>query len=322
MKHPNNKTVNFIDLFAGIGGFRIALEKAGAKCVFSSEIDKWACETYNRNFGEIPSGDITKISTSKIPDHDILCAGFPCQSFSIGGYRKGFDDVRGTMFFEVARILKGKKPLAFILENVRGILNHDKGNTVKTIRDILNSLDYDFFESIINAKDQGLPQNRERWFCVGFKKEMKVTNFEFPKKKALRKTVYDLLEQNVEGHEMTKIAAMHVKNHYAQFASKANTMTIASEIRPSRCVMKNNGISPCLTAKMGTGGNNVPVIVELERKFTVRECLRLMGFPEHYKIKRDYHQSYKQIGNSIPVPVAENIARQVLKEIKHPLLQC
>lgn len=321
MKKQNNETLYFIDLFAGIGGFRIALENAGAKCVFSSEIDKWACDTYNKNFGEFPSGDITKIDASKIPDHDILCAGFPCQSFSIGGYRKGFEDARGTMFFEVARILKEKKPSAFILENVRGILNHDHGNTVETIRNILDSLGYNFFESIINAKDHGLPQNRERWFCIGFRKGMGISNFKFPKKITLKKTVYDLLEQNVKGHEMTKIAAMHVKNHYARFSAKADSMTIASEIRPSRCVMKNNGITPCLTAKMGTGGNNVPVIVELERKLTVRECLRLMGFPDYYEIREHHHQSYKQIGNSVPVPVVENISRQVLKEIRRPLLQ-
>ncbi len=315
MKQQDKNTLRFIDLFAGIGGFRIALESVGAKCVFSSEIDKRASETYEMNFGEFPSGDITKISESDIPNHDILCAGFPCQAFSIGGYRKGFEDTRGTMFFEVAKILKKKKPSAFILENVRGILNHDNGKTIETIRGILNSLGYDFFESLLNTKDHGLPQNRDRWFCVGFKKNLKITNFEFPEKIPLKKTFSDLLEENVQGHEMTKIAAMHVKNHYARFSNKVDSITIASEIRPSRCNMKNDGISPCLTAKMGTGGNNVPVIVELERKFTVRECLRLMGFPEEYKIRELNHQSYKQIGNSVVVPIVASIASRVIKKI-------
>jgi len=315
LKKQNNNTLNFIDLFAGIGGFRIALERTGAKCVFSSEIDKWACETYERNFGEYPSGDISKIKESEIPSHDILCAGFPCQAFSIGGYRKGFDDTRGTMFFEVARILKNKRPSAFILENVRGILNHDNGETIETIRTILDSLGYDIFESIVNTKDQGLPQNRERWFCVGFRKSLKISDFEFPEKIPLEKTVSDFLEENVQGHEMTKIAAMHVKNHYAKFSGKTDSITIASEIRPSRCVMKNDGISPCLTAKMGTGGNNVPVIVELERKLTVRECLRLMGFPDEYKIRESNYQSYKQIGNSVVVPIVASIASKVIKKI-------
>ncbi len=315
MKKQNKNTLRFIDLFAGIGGFRIALESVGAKCVFSSEIDKGACETYERNFGEMPNGDITKIAESEVPDHDILCAGFPCQAFSIGGYRKGFDDTRGTMFFEVARILKKKKPSAFILENVRGILNHDKGKTIETIRSILDSLGYDSFESLMNTKHHGLPQNRDRWFCVGFRKNLKISNFEFPEKIPLKKTVSDFLEKNVQGHEMTKIAAMHVKNHYAQFLGKTDSITIASEIRPSRCIMKNDGISPCLTAKMGTGGNNIPVVVELERKFTVRECLRLMGFPDEYKIKELTHQSYKQIGNSVVVPIVASIASRMIKKI-------
>ena len=315
MKKGDNK-LYFIDLFAGIGGFRIALESVGAKCVFSSEIDKWASETYKRNFGEFPNGDITKINESEIPDHDILCAGFPCQSFSIAGYRKGFEDARGVMFFEVARILKEKKPSAFILENVRGILNHDHGKTLETIHTTIDSIGYDFFECLMNTKHYGLPQNRERWFCVGFKKNLKITNFEFPAKIPLEKTLFDFIEENVQGHEITKIAKKHVRSHYARFSNKNdNFMTIASEIRPSRCIMKSDGISPCLTAKMGTGGNNVPVIVELERKFTVRECLRLMGFPEKYKIKDQSLQSYKQIGNSVVVPIVSSIASRIVKKI-------
>jgi len=313
--------LTFVDLFSGIGGFRIALESLNAKCVFSSEIDRWARETYVTNFGDVPAGDITKINSSEIPDHDILCAGFPCQAFSIGGHRKGFEDTRGTLFFDVARILDGRKPDGFILENVRGILSHDHGKTIETIRKTLDSLGYHFFEQVINAKDHGLPQNRERWFCVGFKKELEVESFDFPQPVKLTTTVSDHLEKRVSGHEMTKIAAMHVKRHYREFSrrSGAGGMTLAYEIRPSRCGMRNDGLAPCLTAKMGTGGNNVPVAVNLNRKLTVRECLRLMGFPDTFRIRENNHQSYKQIGNSVPVPVVEKMGREVIAVLQKSL---
>ena len=164
----------FIDLFCGLGGFRIALEKQNCNCVFSSDIDKAVAQVYENNFGDYPSGDITKIDSKDIPDFDILCGGFPCQSFSIAGKRLGFEDSRGTMFFEVARILKEKKPKAFILENVKGITNHDGGKTLKTILDILDDLDYTYVNKVINAKDVGIPQNRERWYCVGIRKDLNI----------------------------------------------------------------------------------------------------------------------------------------------------
>ena len=167
-----NKQLTFIDLFAGMGGFRIAFESNNAKCVFSSEIDKWACKTYFDNFNEFPYGDITKISANDIPNFDILCAGFPCQPFSIGGHRLGFEDTRGTLFFDVARILNEKKPKAFLLENVKGITNHDNGKTLKVIENSLLELGYTIKHKVLNAKDYGIPQNRERWYCIGFRKDI------------------------------------------------------------------------------------------------------------------------------------------------------
>ena len=315
LKKRNKKALRFIDLFAGIGGFRIALESTGAKCVFSSEIDISASKTYTANFHEQPNGDITKINSGEIPDHDILCAGFPCQPFSMGGYRKGFEDTRGTMFFEIERILDSKKPKAFILENVMGILSHNKKHTIQTIRKKLKKIGYEIFEDILDAKDFDIPQNRRRWFCVGFREDLGITTFDFPRGTGLTKSVYDLLEKNVNGHEITKIAAKHIKFHYGNFKNSSESMTIANEVRPSRCGMRDDGLVPCLTAKMGTGGNNVPIIVEEGRKLTVKECLRLMGFNQDFQMVENNHQSYKQIGNSVVVPIVASIAKKIIKKI-------
>lgn len=317
--------LSFIDLFAGIGGFRLAFEKIGYKCVFSSEIDKFAAETYLNNFGEYPSGDITKISSDNIPDFDILCAGFPCQPFSIGGHRKGFEDTRGTLFFEVARIIKDKTPSAFILENVRGIVSHDGGKTLKTIMATLDELGYECDYKIMNALEYGIPQNRDRWYCIGFRKDKQIgfsndskIKFDFPEKCKLDFFVEDIIQQNVTGHEITLRASENIDKFLNLVKSKrtydSSKYLIASEIRPSRCSFKNNGTFPCFTAKMGTGGNNVPVIVEMRRKITVRECLRAMGFPETYIMRENYSQSYKQIGNSVVVTILEKLAKN-MKEV-------
>lgn len=312
-----NSSFTFIDLFSGIGGFRLAFESVGGNCVFSSDIDKWANETYFNNFGEYPEGDITKIKTKNIPDHDILCAGFPCQPFSIGGYRKGFCDTRGTLFFEIERIIKDKKPKAFLLENVKGLINHDKGNTFNVIKSTLLKLGYSLFYKVLNSKDYGIPQNRERIYIVGFKKE--ISSFEFPLPLNIVVDFNDILENNVKGHDLSPTALKHLKKHYSLFLEKKslnnNYPVFATEIRPSRCSIRNDGCSPCLTAKMGTGGNNVPVLVNENRKLTVRECLRLQGFPETFKIKDNYSQSYKQIGNSVTVPVIKLIAKEIIKYI-------
>jgi DNA (cytosine-5)-methyltransferase 1 len=306
----------FIDLFAGIGGFRIAFESLGGKCVFSSDIDEKASDTYEENFRERPSGDITKISSQEIPDHDILCGGFPCQPFSIGGLRKGFEDTRGTLFFEVERILRDKKPKAFFLENVRGLINHDNGRTFSIIKNKLKELGYDVHYQIFNSIECGIPQNRERIFIIGFNID---NSFKFPEKIKTLIPLSEILEKGVKDHDATPIAKKHILNHLNHEKNKEKISKgknlIVTEVRPSRCTIRGDGISPCLTAKMGTGGNNVPILVDEMRKLTVRECLRLQGFPEDFKMRENYGQSYKQIGNSVTVPLIKIVAERIVKEI-------
>lgn len=315
----------FIDLFCGLGGFRIALEKQNCNCVFSSDIDKAVAQVYENNFGDYPSGDITKIDSKDIPDFDILCGGFPCQSFSIAGKRLGFEDSRGTMFFEVARILKEKKPKAFILENVKGITNHDGGKTLKTILDILDDLDYTYVNKVINAKDVGIPQNRERWYCVGIRKDLNIKlnpDMIFPTEQTNFFSYDDIIDVNniYKEYKISDICENNIQKHIDKVKEKKSKYTLAYEIRPSRCQFKTDGISPCLTAKMGTGGNNVPVVVELNRKLTEKECLKLMGYPENYKIGNG-SQAYKQIGNSVVVPVLEQISKSLVNILKNETIQ-
>lgn len=316
-----SNNLKFIDLFCGLGGFRIALEKQKCKCVFSSDIDKAVSEVYKNNFGEYPCGDITKIDAKNIPDFDILCAGFPCQSFSIAGKRLGFEDSRGTMFFEVARILKEKAPKAFILENVKGLTNHDNGKTLNTILDILDDIGYTFVNRVVNANDFGIPQNRERWYCVGVRKDLNISlsvqDIFLTEQKSLF-TYDDIIDSKEEYSEykISDICKKNIEMHIHKIKDKKSKYTLAYEIRPSRCQFKVDGISPCLTAKMGTGGNNVPVVVELNRKLTEKECLKLMGYPNDYMIGKG-SQAYKQIGNSVVVPVLEHISENLVKILKN-----
>lgn len=317
-----SKKLKFIDLFCGLGGFRIALEKQNCKCVFSSDIDEAVAKVYETNYGEYPSGDITKIDAKDIPDFDILCGGFPCQSFSIAGKRLGFDDARGTMFFEVARILKEKKPKAFMLENVKGLTNHDGGKTLQTILDILDDLGYEVIYRVINSAEYGIPQSRERWYCVGIRKDLNVNirekeNEIFPTEQLLLYSLDDVIDDvnEYKDYTISDIAKSNIEKYLFKVKDKTSKYTLAYEIRPSRCQFKSNGISPCLTAKMGTGGNNVPVVVELNRKLTEKECLKLMGYPDDYKIGKG-SQAYKQIGNSVIVPILSSIAENLVKIIK------
>lgn len=308
----------FIDLFSGLGGFRLALENSGGECVFSSEIDKYAQETYYNNFGDVPSGDITEIKAGDIPDHDVLCAGFPCQPFSLAGMRKGFEDTRGTLFFDVERIVTEKRPKILFLENVAGIVSHDKGKTLEVIENNLASLGYFFEWRLINAKEYGVPQNRNRWYFIAFNKDFyreEEIDFDqvFPKKKDLMFELGEIIQKNTSSEfNVSEIAMKNVENNLEVFLNSQrfdeNHYIIANNIRPSKVSFSSTGISPCLTAKMGTGGNNVPVVYELKRKFTVRECMDLMGFPQDYKIKENYSQSYKQVGNSVVVPIITSIA--------------
>ena len=311
-----NKKFDFIDLFSGIGGFRVALEELNGKCVFSSEIDTYAQKTYFENFKEIPFGDITKINEKEVPNHDILCGGFPCQPFSIAGLRKGFEDTRGTLFFDILRILKEKKPKSFILENVKGLVNHDKGNTFKVILKNLELLDYEVYYKVLNIKDFNIPQNRERIFIVGFNKE-KVKNyrkFKFPIKMKPTLKLENIIDFNNKKSDISDTVKKHLKSHIENNKIKQiNKYTIITEVRPSRCSSRSDNISPCLTAKMGTGGNNIPIILELERKITEQEALQIMGFPKNYVLPNSKHQSFKQIGNSVSPKIVKLLGEEIIK---------
>ena len=306
--------IKFIDLFAGIGGFRLAFESVGVECVFSAEIDKHACSTYQANFGDYPLCDVSKLDPKEIPDFDILCAGFPCQPFSIAGERRGFCDTRGTLFFDIERIIEAKQPKAFILENVKGLTSHDKGKTLKVIIETLEKkLDYRVFYEVLNSKDYGVPQNRERIYIIGFKD--KTINFKFPDKLDKEVDLNDILDDNPIGSEISDTAKFNViqnlKQHKKYNEIKDNPLLLAYEIRKSRATFRYDNLSPTLTAKMGTGGNNVPVLVNQMRKLTTRECLRIQGFPDSFWIEPNKAQSYKQIGNSVSVPVVSLLAYKI-----------
>ena len=311
----NTKKINHyraIDLFAGIGGIRMGFEQAfhkKIKFVFASEIDKYACETYYANYGERPYGDITKIDEKKIPKFDILLGGFPCQAFSIAGKRKGFEDTRGTLFFEVARIVSYHKPKVVFLENVKGFQNHDKGKTFKVVKETLENLGYKVFSKVLNAKDFGVPQNRERIYIVAFLDH--AIEFEFPMPSLATKSyiLTDMLDNNVE--------SKYYYNGKPLFEKIQNEIIEENTIYQWRrqYVRKNkNGVCPTLTANMGTGGHNVPIIRDKIgiRKLTPRECASFQGFPKDF-IFPDIvdSQLYKQCGNSVVVPVINIIAKRI-----------
>ena len=327
---PDNYTFKFIDLFAGIGGFRIAMQKLGGKCVFTSEWDKEAQKTYKANFGETPFGDITKESTkSYIPDgFDVLCAGFPCQAFSIAGKRGGFKDTRGTLFFDVAEIIRRKKPKAIFLENVKGLRNHDGGKTLATILNVLrNDLGYFVPEpQIMNAKDFGVPQNRERIFIVGFRKDLNITEFSYPKPSKKKVSFSQVKEKKVvpTRYYLSTQYLQTLHNHKARHASKGNGFGF--EIIP------DDGISNAVVCGgMGRERNLVyddritdftpqtkikgTVNREGIRKMTPREWARLQGFPENYKIVVADASAYKQFGNSVAVPAIKATAEKILETI-------
>lgn len=323
-----NPKFTFIDLFAGIGGMRLAFQNIGGKCVFSSEWDKYAQITYEKNFGEVPFGDITKINERDIPEHDILVAGFPCQAFSIAGKRGGFDDTRGTLFFDVARILKEKKPKAFFLENVKGLINHDKGRTLKVILNTLREdLDYNVPEpQIINAKNFGVPQNRERIFIVGFRKDLKVNEFKYPISINKEVCINDIIEDkpvSVKYYLSTqylKTLEEHKKRHEMkgngfgyEIISKegiANAIVVGGMGRERNLIIDNRltDFTPVTHIKGVVNRNGI-------RRMTPREWARLQGFPDKFIIDVSDAQAYKQFGNSVAVPAVQATAKEIVKKI-------
>jgi DNA (cytosine-5)-methyltransferase 1 len=325
---PKSPKFQFIDLFAGIGGFRLALQNLSGKCIFTSEWDKYSKKTYQANFGEIPFGDITKQEIKdNIPENfDILCAGFPCQAFSIAGKRGGFEDTRGTLFFDVAKIIKKHQPKAIFLENVKGLRNHDKGKTLATILNVLREdLGYYVPEpKIINAKEFGVPQNRERIFIVGFRKDLGINEFQYPEPTNNEVILENILEEKEVSvkYYLSTTYLQTLKNHRARHESKGNGF--GYEIIPP------DGIANAVVCGgMGRERNlvfddrltNFKPITKISgevnregiRKMTPREWARLQGFPDKYKIIVSDAQAYKQFGNSVAVPAIQATAEQILK---------
>lgn len=332
----------FIDLFAGIGGIRLPYQQAGGHCIFSSEWDKFAQKTYAANFGELPSGDITKIAANSIPDHDVLLGGFPCQSFSQAGLKLGFSDTRGTMFFEIQRIIAQKRPKAFMLENVKQLRGHEKGRTLQSILDILegrnvqeisadipmsedareallNRLNYQVFYSVLRAADFGVPQNRERIFIVGFNRDYYGENTDFsqlftwPTPPCTPTRVGDILENSLCIDDKYTISEKLWNGHRRrkeEHLNKGNGFGYS-------LFTKNSSYTNTLSARYYKDGSEILVdqsdIGKLPRKLTPRECAKLQGFPDNYIVNAVSDvQAYRQFGNSVTVPVVRAVATQLL----------
>lgn len=318
---PVTKQLTFIDLFAGIGGMRLAFEKAGCKCIFSSEWDKFAQQTYEANFGEKPSGDIRKIPSSEIPDHDILVAGFPCQPFSISGVSKknalgvphGFKDpTQGTLFFEIKRILKDKMPSVFLLENVKNLRSHDKERTYQIIRRNLEELGYTIFDEVING-DAYVPQNRERIFIVGFREP---AFFSFPQHCPTEKPKFkSILDENVpDKYTLTDHLWEYLQNYAKKHKANGNGFGFG--------MTDLNGRSRTLSARYYKDGSEILIPQEKgknPRRLTPKECANLMGFTQlkpDFEIPVSDTQAYKQFGNAVVVPVVYDIAKEIIKTFR------
>lgn len=312
----NSSNWTFIDLFAGIGGMRIPFAELGGECVFSSEWDEFAQQTYCSNFDDMPAGDITKIDESAVPDHDVLLAGFPCQPFSIIGNKQGFGDTRGTLFFDIERILRKKKPQAFLLENVRQLVSHDKGRTFLVIRERLKELGYTIYYKILNALDFGLPQKRERIFIVGFRKQIV---FDFPMGNGRYKPLSEILEPDddvdssffaSERIRRARIKKCKIEPFYPSIWHENKGGNIS--VLPFSCALR-------------AGASYNYLLINGIRRPSGRELLRLQGFPENFKIVVNITQIRKQTGNSVAIPVISAIAekmQEALKKSKPLDIQC
>ena len=315
-------TFTFIDLFAGIGGTRLAFEKAGGCCVYSNEWNTFCQQTYLANFGETPDGDITKVDAASIPDHDILVAGFPCQPFSIAGVSKknslgratGFEDrTQGTLFFDVCRIIKAKRPKAFLLENVKNLCSHDKGNTFKVILESLHELDYEVFYKVLDGQ-AFVPQHRERILIVGFDR-LRYGNgiaFDFniraPKKKPV---LADILEPEVDPkYTLTDKLWEYLQKYAAKHKAAGNGFGFG--------LTNGNGIARTLSARYYKDGSEI--LIEQPgknpRRLTPRECARLQGFSDKFKIVVSDTQAYRQFGNSVVVPLIAAVAKLIVKKLE------
>ena len=322
--------INFIDLFCGIGGIRLGMEQAGFKCVMSADINEECRRTYFENFGEMPQGDVCSIEASSVPEHDILCAGFPCQPFSISGKKKGFEDTRGTLFFQICRIAQEKKPKLIFLENVKHLVHHDNGNTFKVILGRLNELGYKVSWKVLNGSDFGVPQNRERIIIIGADKEFDFNAIE--KKKRLPLSLF--LDKNGNFDYLSPEDYTLIENPKTQplsgliFAGYRNKSIRKAGVRPgtmhlSRVHKQPNriysvkGVHPTLPSQEVSGRYFILTEDNKVRKLTLSECWRIMGFPETYKKISSVGEQYKQLGNSVCVPMITAVANEIKKQIFH-----
>lgn len=317
----------FIDLFAGIGGFHLALNSFGSDCVFASEWDKEAKATYSENFGINVNGDITKISEKDIPNHDIICGGFPCQAFSVSGKQLGFEDTRGTLFFDIVRIAKHHQPKVLFLENVRNLYRHDKGKTFDIILKTLDEIGYNVHYKILNTSNYGLPQNRERVYIIGFRKDIDSSNFEFPNKIYKDTCVEDVLEENpIDGKIIERNDIQIYKdldkqiNIFDSFKlpNKPIQIGIVNKGGQGERIYHPKGHAITLSAYGGGVGakTGLYLINGKIRKLSPRECARLQGFPEYFKINIKPTQAYKQFGNSVSVNVLQHITKSIVNVLK------
>lgn len=323
-----SETIKFIDLFCGVGGIRLGMESQGFQCVFSCDINTECRKTYYTNFHDMPEGDIVKVDEKSIPKHEILCAGFPCQPFSISGKQKGFQDTRGTLFFEICRIIAEKKPKIVFLENVEHLIHHDHGNTLKTILDNLTNLGYSVSWKVLNASDFGVPQNRERIIIIG-----SLTNFfDFSKiKKQKRKRLTDYLDQTGNFEYLSPDEYTLIDEPKQQpisgliFAGYRNKSIRKVGVRPgtehlSRVHKQPNriysvkGIHPTLPSQETSGRFFVLTEDNRVRKLTLSECWRIMGFPESYQKVSSVCEQYKQLGNSVCVPMIAAVAKEIYSQ--------
>ena len=306
---PKNHSFTFIDLFAGIGGFRLAMQSCGGQCVFSSEWDDAAKQTYFENYGEVPFGDITKINPKDIPDFEILTGGFPCQPFSSIGKREGFKHkTQGTLFFYIAKIIEEKRPKAFLLENVTGLLNHDNGKTFQTILDVLEKeLDYTVYTKVLNSADFGVPQLRKRLYFVGFRHDIKNNSFNFPKESKSQIGIGQFIEKDASEPSITK----HLQESYI-FKKDDGHPEIVDENSnfPVKTFCASYHKIQRITGTFVRGGETGL------RLFTENECKAVMGFPKEFKCPVSRTQKYHQFGNSVAVPVVTAISKEIIKTLK------
>ncbi|MFZ2154235.1 MAG: DNA cytosine methyltransferase [Candidatus Moraniibacteriota bacterium] len=310
-KKKRNSVFTFIDLFAGIGGTRMGFESVGGECVFTSEWDNFCQKTYQANFEEIPYGDITKIKESEIPNFDILVAGFPCQPFSSIGKRQGFlHATQGTLFYDVLRIIKHKKNKAFLLENVQGLVTHDNGDTFKTILKSLDEIGYEVFYQILNASNYGVPQQRKRIYIVGFRRDLfskKEIEFNFPAAKNKKAYINDYLEKNAKGYSIST----HLQKNYLFKKNDGRPIIVDknSKTQVKTLVSSYHKIQRLTGTFVKDGETGIRLLTE-------SECKSIMGFPQDFIIPVSRTQMYRQMGNSVVVPVIKAIAGEIVKTLK------